>query len=97
MGETEELAELFKAVADTTRLRLLRLLMAHQGALCVTAMAHSLGVTQSAVSQHLRILRQTGFVCGERCGCFVHYRVDRTNLKTCRELVIKALDPGLGS
>jgi DNA-binding transcriptional ArsR family regulator len=50
------------------------------GFLCVNALAHRLGVTQSAVSQHLRVLRQVGLVSGERRGSFVHYTLDRESL-----------------
>jgi ArsR family transcriptional regulator len=64
MDEIEELAEIFKALSDPTRLRLVKLLGEHGGALCVNALAHRLEVTQSAVSQHLRVLRQAGLVNG---------------------------------
>ena len=50
------------------------------GFLCVNALAHRLGVSQSAVSQHLRVLRQAGLVHGVRHGAFVHYSVDREGL-----------------
>jgi len=100
MDEIEELATLFKALSDPTRLRLILLLgdnsaddcNAHaradapadvcggRGFLCVNALAHRLGVTQSAVSQHLRILRQAGLVNGVRQGAFVHYTLDRDAL-----------------
>ena len=52
-----------------------------EGALCVNALAHQLGVTQSAVSQHLRVLRQARLVRGERRGTFVHYSLDRDALE----------------
>ena len=55
----EEQAAIFAAFSDPTRLKLVHLL-AHQevpGAMCVNALAGKLGVTQSAVSQHLRILK----------------------------------------
>jgi ArsR family transcriptional regulator len=82
MEEIEELAEIFKALSDPTRLRLVKLLSECspgecQGALCVNALAHRLGVTQSAVSQHLRVLRQAGLVNGQRHGHFVHYSLDQ--------------------
>jgi ArsR family transcriptional regulator len=87
MDTIEQLAETLKALADPTRLKLVQLLSQNsQGAgkrgteccngrdfLCVNALAHRLGVTQSAVSQHLRVLRQAGLVTSERRGSFVHY------------------------
>ena len=83
MDDIEQLAETFKALSDPTRLRLVKLLSKCEceGALCVTALAHTLGVTQSAVSQHLRVLRQAGLVRGERHGYFVHYSLDRDRLE----------------
>ncbi|MEE8163794.1 MAG: metalloregulator ArsR/SmtB family transcription factor [Anaerolineae bacterium] len=81
MDEIEELAEIFKVLSDPTRLRLVKLLAEGGGALCVNALAHMLGVTQSAVSQHLRVLRQTRLVRGERRGHFVHYSLDRGKLE----------------
>ena len=48
--------------------------------LCVNALAHKLGVTQSAVSQHLRVLRQAGLVRGVRRGSFMHYSLDQEGL-----------------
>ncbi len=90
MDEIEKLAETFKALSDPTRLRLVKLLTGCQpgvcegGALCVNALAHQLGVTQSAVSQHLRVLRQAGLVNGARQGSFMHYSLDPDGLKKYR-------------
>jgi ArsR family transcriptional regulator len=87
MDEIEELAEIFKALSDPTRLRLVKLLSdcssgeCEGGALCVNALARSVEVTQSAVSQHLRVLRQVGLVRGERRGHFVHYSLNRDRLE----------------
>ena len=93
MDEIEKLAEIFKALSDPTRLRLVKLLNECQagqagvckgGPLCVNALANQLGVTQSAVSQHLRILRQAGLVSGARRGSFMHYSLDSDGLEKYR-------------
>ena len=90
MDEIEKLAETFKALSDPTRLKLVKLLndckpgICEGGALCVNALAHQLGVTQSAVSQHLRVLRQAGLVNGARRGSFMHYSLDPDGLKKYR-------------
>lgn len=81
MNEIEELTEVFKALSAPTRLRLVKLLAEHEGALCVNALARRLDVSQSAVSQHLRVLRQTGLVKSERRGSSVHYLLDQDSLK----------------
>ena len=61
------------------------------GALCVNALAHRVGVTQSAVSQHLRVLRQAGLVNGERRGHFVHYSLDKGGLERYRAVLLDTL------
>ena len=92
-GEVKDLARLFKALSDETRLRLLKLLASRgpDGALCVGALATNLGVTQSAVSQHLAVLRAVNLVVDERRGYFVHYRLNRTSLGRWREQMREAL------
>ena len=91
MNEIEELTEVFKALSDPTRLRLVKLLGEHEGALCVNALARRLDVSQSAVSQHLRVLRQTGLVKNERRGSSVHYLLDQDSLKQHRDKVRETL------
>ena len=91
MGEAAELAELFKALSDPTRLRLVKLLNEHSGALCVNALAQRLGVTQSAVSQHLRVLRLAGLVRGERRGPQVHYSLDQDGLAKYKSGLLETL------
>jgi ArsR family transcriptional regulator len=91
MDEIEELSEVFKALSDPTRLRLVRLLAEHEGSLCVNALAHRLGVSQSAVSQHLRVLRQARLVEGERHGYHVHYALDPARLEQFRASVLETL------
>jgi ArsR family transcriptional regulator len=91
---TEEQAALFGALADPTRLKLVKLLCRQRtpDALCVNALAGLLGVSQSAVSQHLRVLRAVGLVKGERRGYHIHYFVNRKILKHCQELVSALLN-----
>ncbi|MGD9284051.1 MAG: metalloregulator ArsR/SmtB family transcription factor [Desulfobacterales bacterium] len=97
MDNIEQLVEIFKALSDPTRLRLVKLLNECQpgvckgGPLCVNALAHQLGVSQSAVSQHLRILRQAGLVSGARRGSFMHYSVDPDGLEKYREALRETL------
>ncbi len=91
--QTEEQAAMFAALADPTRLRLVKLLCRQRipDALCVNALAAILGITQSAVSQHLRVLRGTGLVKGERRGYHIHYFVNHEALERYRNLVLAAL------
>lgn len=98
----ETLADIFKALSDPTRLRLLKLLSGQsivfcggecdgRTFLCVGALAAKLKVTQSAVSQHLRILRQAGLVRGERRGAYMHYTLNSEGINKYRGLVAKTM------
>jgi ArsR family transcriptional regulator, arsenate/arsenite/antimonite-responsive transcriptional repressor len=73
----EDLAPLFKAVADPVRLRLLSLIACHEGGeSCVCDLTDAFDVTGPAVSYHLRILREAGLISSERRGTWVYYRVN---------------------
>lgn len=66
---------LCRALGDETRMRLYRLLL--QRSYCVGALARKLGISESAVSQHMKLLREAGLVTGEKRGYHMHYAVDR--------------------
>lgn len=89
-------ASIFAALADPTRLRLLKLLCSQHkpDALCVNALASLLGVTQPAISQHLRVLKSIGLVRGERRGYHVHYSVDPEALNRYQKLITETLSLG---
>ncbi len=91
--KTEEQAAVFAVLSDPTRLRLVKLLSRQRvpDALCVNALAGILGVTQSAVSQHLRILKSIGLVKGERRGYHIHYFINSDALERCRNLISAVL------
>ncbi len=73
----EEMLKGLKAIADGTRLKIIKLLL--QKDFCVRGLAKRLGISESAVSQHLKILRKAGLVLGEKRGYYVHYMVKREN------------------
>jgi len=72
--QLETVCQKLRILSVDTRLRMLVLLAERN--LCVGALACQLGVTQGAVSQHLKILRDAGLVTAERDGYYVHYCVD---------------------
>ncbi len=94
--DIEEATRIFKALSDLTRLRLIQLLVQQErgSALCVMALADRLEVSQPAVSQHLRVLRNVGLVRGERRGFRVHYFLDEDELAKWREIASDALKKG---
>ncbi len=73
-------AELFGAFADTSRVRILSVLVERE--LNVGTLAGLVGLTHSAVSHHLRGLRQMGLVRARRDGKEVYYRMDDAHIIT---------------
>jgi ArsR family transcriptional regulator len=65
----------FRALADVTRLRILRLLTL-EGELCVCELTHSLGEIQPKISRHLSLLKEAQLVLDERRGQWVYYRLN---------------------
>ncbi len=84
-----EQAELFAALADPTRLKLFQILYRQNppGCRCVNNLSMLLGISQPAVSQHLRVLKSAGLVTGERRGYRMHYMTDPEGLKHCRQIL----------
>lgn len=68
------LAELFGALADATRARIVHLLMEREW--CTCDIAAVVGTSESSISQHLRVLRSLHLVRARRAGKFVYYRLD---------------------
>lgn len=66
-----DLAEFFKIFADSTRIKILYVLL--EGEMCVCDIWQALGLTQSAVSHQLRILKQMRIVKYRRKGKAVYY------------------------
>ena len=69
----------FKALSDSTRLRMIELMTQH--AFCVRALSLKLNLSDSAVSQHLKVLRDAGLVEGVKYGYYTHYRLCREPLE----------------
>lgn len=75
-----DLAELFKAFGDTTRIRILFALFEED--VCVCDLAASLGMTQSAISHQLRLLKQARLVSGRREGKQIIYYLADDHVRT---------------
>src|SRR6201990_2186967 len=85
----DELENVFKALADKTRLRILALLGNNE--VCVCHMHDSLGLPQPTVSRHLAYLRNSGLVEARRDGVWMHYQVSRTLSPLVRGIVGAAI------
>ena len=75
-----KLAELFKVFGDSTRIRILHVLL--QNELCVQDIADTLQMTQSAISHQLRILKQAELVKFRRDGKTIYYSLADNHVAT---------------
>lgn len=80
---------LFRALADETRLRCLALLVA-EDELCVCELTHALGLSQPMISRHLASLRESGIVSDRRAGQWIHYRLHNDLPKWARRVLTEA-------
>ena len=92
MAKATELARICQVLSAETRVRIVELL--RTSALCVGAIAERLGVSQAAISQHLRVLRDAGLVVPDKRGYYVHYRLEPRSLARWRSALDQLLAPG---
>ena len=84
-----ELAGIYRALADETRLRILALLV--DGEVCVCHLHGSLRLPQPTISRHLAYLRRSGLVAARRDGVWMHYSLARQNSPVAHQVVQAAL------
>ncbi|MGD1156796.1 MAG: metalloregulator ArsR/SmtB family transcription factor [Terriglobia bacterium] len=82
--------ELFQALGDPTRLRLVNLLT-QTGEICVCELVDALELPQYNVSRHLQILLKAGWLEDRKVGKWVYYRVAR-DLKPYHRSLLRAID-----
>jgi DNA-binding transcriptional ArsR family regulator len=75
----------FRAVADETRWRIVRLVT--DRALCVCELADILDMPQSSVSSHVQIIRRAGLLESETCGKWTYFRIATAHLALIRSLM----------
>ena len=85
----DDLVNLFKALSDETRLRILKLL--EDGEHCVCDIVAALDMVQPKVSFHLKILRDAGLLKDRKQGKWVHYKIDDADMFK-RFLVLSVLE-----
>ena len=94
--EAQRLASDLEVLAHPIRLRILDLLGAHEGQVCVCDLDSALPVKQPTISHHLKILRAAGLVESERQGAWAYYYIRRKALAALRQRVAARL-AGLGA
>lgn len=90
--EVKRMAKVFKALGEPTRLKIINILASEGGYFCVGAMAKRLGISQPAVSQHLKILKDAGILDSKRMGFHVHYFIDAKTLKNYKKQIDELIE-----
>jgi DNA-binding transcriptional ArsR family regulator len=84
--EQKRLVEMFKAVGNPIRFEIMKFLVTHPG--CITGdIVEFLPLAQSTVSQHLKVLRNAGWIEGEVEGTAISYCLSESNIAWFRERV----------
>lgn len=86
------LAELFRAMGDTNRMRIIGLLLHHE--LCVHDLAVLLDMSQSAVSHQMRSLRQMRLVKSRKDGRHVYYTLDDDHVRQVFQIGLEHVECG---
>ena len=66
-----ELARMLKALGEPTRLKIYQVLLERKH--CVRSLSKKLGISESAISQHMKIMKDADLVFGEKFGYHTHY------------------------
>ena len=88
-AEVETLAQTFKALADATRVKILWALEKRE--MCVCDLAAMLGLTESAVSHQLRLLRNLQLVTNRRDGVVLYYRLANDHVSQLIRITLEQL------
>ena len=90
--EAEQVAQVFKALGDPARVRLLSLIAAAaDGEACICDLTDPVGLSQPTVSHHMKILVEAGLVQREQRGRWVYFAVDDTALQAAAQTLTRPL------
>jgi ArsR family transcriptional regulator len=78
VGEAERRSKILKALADVTRLRILKFIMVRE--MCVCEIMIALGLTQPTASHHLGILKNVGLIKSQKKGKWAYYSIANQKL-----------------
>ena len=87
--ELQNESEMFKAISDPTRLKILYLLV--DGELCACEIICALKKPQSTISHHLNILKNASFIKGRKEGVWIHYKLSNIKIIELLEELTKSI------
>lgn len=89
----QDLVNIFKALSDDIRMRIIKLL--EHGELCVCDIVAALDTIQPKISFHLKILKDAGLIRDRKQGKWIHYRLDDSDMFK-RFLILSVIDKASG-
>ncbi|MBU5455005.1 ArsR/SmtB family transcription factor [Caproiciproducens sp. MSJ-32] len=81
----KQIVKIFKALSDETRLKILIILSKRK--ICAKGMAKHLNISEAAVSQHIKILKDSGIIVGEKVGYYVLYHLQEEKFSEIVEFI----------
>ena len=86
--QAEQVSGLLKAIADPVRLRLMSMVLSHEGGeACVCDLNDAFDLSQPTISHHLKVLHESGLLERSKRGVWVYYRVQRDALGDLAALI----------
>jgi ArsR family transcriptional regulator, arsenate/arsenite/antimonite-responsive transcriptional repressor len=82
--------DLFKALADANRRKILRLL-SKQDSMTAGEIADQFTISKPAISDHLKVLRNAGLIYADKQGQFIHYQLNTTVMQEAATLLFDLL------
>jgi ArsR family transcriptional regulator len=82
--EREQLVAMFKALGDTTRLEIFRLVAAQHAPICACDVVERFDLSQPTISHHMKVLREAGLITVSRRGVWAYYAADGRGLALLR-------------
>jgi ArsR family transcriptional regulator len=92
----DQIIQIFKALSDETRLRIL--IMVSRRSICAKGIAKHLGISEAAVSQHMKVLKDAGIIQSEKTGYFVKYTIQEQHLYAIVDFIkeLENKEPSMG-
>ena len=81
----EEKIKVFKAIADETRLKIL--ILVSKKNICAKGIAKHLGISEAAVSQHIKVLKESSLIIAYKRGYHIMYELNREVLEKANNFI----------